>query len=420
MNEDSCYQGMVPLVSSDGIAELHIFIFVLAVFHVLFCVLTMFLGTAKMKRWKAWEDETRSLHYQIENDSRRFQLTRQTPFGKRHLKLWSSHPCLLWPVCFLRQFRGSVTKADYFALRTGFIKAHFTDGTSFDFRKFLTRAFDDDFEEVVGISFWIWMFSILFIFFTAHGKTASLIIMMSAPPRKLLMDVPLFLSHRILQLFLAPFYPSHYGFDCRNKTSSHHIITQMCLESQSEGAVVRGTLLVKPDDHLFWFHQPRFLLHLIHFILFQNSFQVAFFSWTWYEFGLRSCFHRETEDIVLRITLGVMVQLLCGYVTLPLYALVTQMGSVMNKNVFTERVAKGLKYWHSLARMNLESAQGATQTPKITEAVAESKNITRETFNGEMSWKEKADTGQLQQHVSPRAGANQFLPVFMDQCTYHQ
>ncbi|XP_068657962.1 MLO-like protein 12 [Aristolochia californica] len=391
--------GMVPLVSRRGITELHILIFVLAVFHVLYCVLTMFLGTTKMKRWKAWEEETRSLHYRIENDSRRFQLTRQTPFGKRHLKLWSSHPWLLWPVCFLRHFRGSVTKADYFALRIGFIKAHFTYGSSFNFQKFLARAFDDDFEVVVGISFWIWMFSIFFIFFSAHG----------------------FYSY-----FWLPFIPLFMVLIVGTKLQV--IITQMCQESQSEGAIVRGTLLVKPDDHLFWFHQPRFLLHLIHFILFQNSFQIAFFSWTWYEFGLRSCFHRETEDIVLRITMGVMVQLLCGYVTLPLYAVVTQMGSVMNKNVFTERVAKGLKYWHSLARQNLSrnessetgqsllsnqretsaymrelslhhhdaipaTAQSAT-TPEITEEVALSKNITRETFNGEISfatsWKERA------------------------------
>jgi len=43
-----------------------------------------------------------------------------------------------------------------------------------------------------------------------------------------------------------------------------------------------------------------------------------------YEFGPRSCFNRENEDIGIRIAMGIAVQLLCGYVTLPLYALVTQ------------------------------------------------------------------------------------------------
>lgn len=43
-----------------------------------------------------------------------------------------------------------------------------------------------------------------------------------------------------------------------------------------------------------------------------------------YEFGPRSCFNRKREDIGIRIVMGVAVQLFCGYVTLPLYALVTQ------------------------------------------------------------------------------------------------
>lgn len=47
------------------------------------------------------------------------------------------------------------------------------------------------------------------------------------------------------------------------------VITKMCLESRSETVVVHGTMLVKPSDSLFWFSRPRWLLHLIHFILFQ-------------------------------------------------------------------------------------------------------------------------------------------------------
>lgn len=39
----------MPFVSSDGIHQLHIFIFVLAIFHVLYCILTMALGGAKVR-----------------------------------------------------------------------------------------------------------------------------------------------------------------------------------------------------------------------------------------------------------------------------------------------------------------------------------------------------------------------------------
>ncbi|RWR96405.1 MLO-like protein 12 [Cinnamomum micranthum f. kanehirae] len=332
--EPACEKkGKISLLSRTGVNQLHILIFLLAFFHVLACVTTLGLGSAKMKRWESWEEETKSLEYQCYNDPRRFRLTQQTSFARRHLRFWSEHPILRWPVCFLRLFTGSVSKVDYMTLRHGFIMAHMSQGSKFDFQKFLRRALDEDFVVVAGISLWIWIFSVLFIFFTAHG------------------------FHNYLWL---PFIPLLMVLVVGTKLQL--IITKMCLESNNESVVVRGTLLVKPSDHHFWFGRPQFLLHLIHFILFQNSFQLAFFTWTWYKFGLRSCFHKETEDIVIRMAVSVLVQVLIGYVVLPLYGLVTQMGSSMKTTVFTERVADGLKRWHALAKQSL----GATESKSIS------------------------------------------------------
>lgn len=42
------FQGKVPLISSEAVHHLHIFIFVLAVVHVTFCVLTIIFGSAKV------------------------------------------------------------------------------------------------------------------------------------------------------------------------------------------------------------------------------------------------------------------------------------------------------------------------------------------------------------------------------------
>lgn len=47
------------------------------------------------------------------------------------------------------------------------------------------------------------------------------------------------------------------------------IITKMGLSIQERGDVVRGVPLVKPGDDLFWFGRPRFMLFLIHLVLFQ-------------------------------------------------------------------------------------------------------------------------------------------------------
>ncbi|XP_028193740.1 MLO-like protein 12 isoform X2 [Glycine soja] len=305
-------------------AKLNIFISFLAVFHILFCTLTMCLGKAKMRKWKRWEDETQTLEYQIANDPRRFQYIGQTLIGKRHLKFWSYHSPLLWMVCFIRQFYGSVSKDDYFTLRNGFIAANISLGCNFNFKKFLCRTYDEDFEKVMGIRIWIWIFSILFIFFSAH---------------------------EFYNYFWLPFIPLVVALLAGTKLQV--IITKMCVDSCKEKPVIKGSLLVTPSDAHFWFHQPEWLLHLLKFILIQNSFQLAFFTWTWYEFGPRSCFNRKREDIGIRIVMGVAVQLFCGYVTLPLYALVTQMGSSMRREIFTEKVSRGLKNWHKRAKQSL-------------------------------------------------------------------
>lgn len=333
--ENTCqHKGKISLLSRNGINQLHTLIIILALFHVCSSVITLGLGMVKMKTWKSWEDETGTLEYEFSNDPRRFRLTQQTSFGRRHLKFWSDTPLLRWPACFLRLFNGSVSKADYFALRHGFIAAHISPGSKFNFQRFLRRAVDEDFVVVVGISLWIWISSVLFIFFNAHG---------------------------FYNYFWLPFIPLLLVLVVGTKLQV--IITKMCLESRNESVVVQGALLVKPSDNWFWFGRPQFLLHLIHLILFQNSFQLAFFTWTWFMFGLRSCFHQATEDIVIRIVVSILVQLLVGYAVLPLYGLVTQMGSSMKKAVFTESVAKGLKNWHAMAKQSLATTRTNSVAP---------------------------------------------------------
>ncbi|PQQ04905.1 Mlo-related protein [Prunus yedoensis var. nudiflora] len=137
------------------------------------------------------------------------------------------------------------------------------------------------------------------------------------------------------------------------------IITKMGLRIQERGEVVKGSPVVQPGDDLFWFNRPRLILYLINFVLFQNAFQLAFFAWSWYEFSLKSCFHEHTEDIIIRVSMGILIQILCSYVTLPLYALVTQMGSTMKPTIFNERVAAALRNWHHTARKHIRHNKGS-------------------------------------------------------------
>ncbi|XP_048420929.1 MLO-like protein 6 isoform X2 [Pyrus x bretschneideri] len=337
---DYCTEkGKVAFVSSYGIHQLHIFIFVLAVFHVLYCILTLGLGRYKMRTWKVWEKETKSIDYrQFYNDSERFRFARDTSFGRRHLNFWSKSPVSLWIVSFFRQFSHSVTKVDYLTLRHGFIMAHLAPGSesTFDFQKYINRSVEEDFKVIVGISPIIWFSAVLFLLSNTYGWYSYI----------WLPTIPL-----IIVLMVG--------------TKLQVTITKMGLRIQESGDVVKGAPLVQPSDHLFWFGSPRFMLYLLHFVLFQNAFQMAFFAWSTYEFGITSCFHRSTEDIVVRLSFGVIVQVLCSYVTLPLYALVTQMGSTMKPTVFNEGVAAALKDWHHKAKKNTKHSRHSPSTTPV-------------------------------------------------------
>nr|AFW98801.1 MLO protein 1 [Rosa multiflora] len=330
---DKCAaKGKVPFISADGIHQLHIFIFVLAVFHVLYCILTMALGRAKMRSWKRWEKETRTAEYQFSHDPERFRFARDTSFGRRHLSYWTKTPFLMWIVCFFRQFVRSVPKVDYLTLRHGFIMAHLAPQShqKFNFQKYINRSLEEDFKVVVGISPPIWGFAVVFLLFNTHGWYSYL----------WLPFIPL-----IIILLVG--------------TKLQVIITKMGLRIQERGEVVKGTPVVQPGDDLFWFNRPRLILYLINFVLFQNAFQLAFFAWSWYEFSLKSCFHEHTEDIIIRVSMGVLIQILCSYVTLPLYALVTQMGSTMKPTIFNERVATALRNWHHTAKKHIKQNKGS-------------------------------------------------------------
>ncbi|KAJ1403833.1 Mlo-related protein [Sesbania bispinosa] len=60
-------EGHEPLLSVNGLHQLHILIFFLAVVHVLYSAITMLLGRLKIRGWKAWEEETSSHGYEFAN-----------------------------------------------------------------------------------------------------------------------------------------------------------------------------------------------------------------------------------------------------------------------------------------------------------------------------------------------------------------
>ncbi|XP_023543531.1 MLO-like protein 10 [Cucurbita pepo subsp. pepo] len=328
----TCEKGHVPLISISGLHQLHLFIFFLAVFHVVYSAITMMLGRLKIRGWKAWEEETSTHNYEFSNDNARFRLTHDTSFVKAHTSFWTKLPVFFYIGCFFRQFFRSVGKADYMTLRNGFIAVHLAPGSKFDFQKYIKRSLEDDFKIIVGVSPVLWASFVVFLLINVYGWQA---------------------------LFWTSLIPVIIILAVGTKLQG--VLTKMALEITERHAVVQGIPLVQASDKYFWFGKPQLVLYLIHFALFSNAFQITYFFWIWYSFGLKSCFHTNFTLALVKVGLGVGVLCLCSYITLPLHALVTQMGSRMKKSIFDEQTSKALKKWH----MAVKKRHGKSPTRKL-------------------------------------------------------
>ncbi|XP_010444861.1 PREDICTED: MLO-like protein 10 [Camelina sativa] len=338
-----CEEGHEQLIPATGLHQLHILLFFMAAFHILYSFITMMLGRLKIRGWKKWEQETFSHDYEFSIHPSRFRLTHETSFVRQHSSFWTKIPFFFYAGCFLQQFFRSVGRTDYLTLRHGFIAAHLAPGRQFDFQKYIKRSLEDDFKVVVGISPLLWASFVIFLLLNVNGWET---------------------------LFWASILPVLIILAVSTKLQA--ILTRMALGITERHAVVQGIPLVHGSDKYFWFNRPQLLLHLLHFALFQNAFQITYFFWVWYSFGLKSCFHTDFKLAIVKLSLGVGALILCSYITLPLYALVTQMGSHMKKAVFDEQTAKALKKWHMTVKKKGKTRKPPTETLGGSDSVSTS------------------------------------------------
>ncbi|KAG6693401.1 hypothetical protein I3842_10G165400 [Carya illinoinensis] len=244
-------EGKIPLLSLEALHQLHIFIFVLAVVHVIFCVTTMLLGGARIRQWKLWEDAIRQETSQSTKDPTMGSRSHAREFLKDHANgYWKRAAIVSWMISFFKQFYGSVTKSDYIVLRQGFIKEYLPNNPKFDFHEYMMRTLEADFKKVVGISWYLWLFVVVFLLLNVAGWHTYF----------WLSFLPL-----ILLIFVG--------------AKLEHVITRLAMGARKEKEKEHEAVRVKPSDDHFWFGRPAIVLDLIHFILFQNSFEIAFFFW---------------------------------------------------------------------------------------------------------------------------------------------
>ncbi|GER45934.1 MLO-like protein [Striga asiatica] len=319
-----CGEGREPFVSAEGLEQLHRFLFVLGITHVLYsCIIYS---------WRKWEIQA-GIVAEANAQAKSKVMRRQSTFALHHASHpWSRSRILIWMLCFLRQFRSSVQKSDYLALRLGFITNHKLP-LSYNFHKYMVRSMEDEFYSIVGIRYecglnletsascstsnWpLWGYAILCIFINIHGL--NIYFWLSFIPVILVMLVG---------------------------TKLQHVVSLLALEiAEPRGPSPVGTQ-VKPRDDLFWFGKPEILLRLIQFISFQNAFEMATFIWSLWGLKKRSCFMKNDAMIAIRLISGVLVQFWCSYSTVPLNVIITTMGSRFKKALIAESVRESLHSW---------------------------------------------------------------------------
>ncbi|BAS89378.1 MLO-like protein 1 isoform X1 [Oryza sativa Japonica Group] len=314
-------KGKVPLLSLHAIEQIHIFIFVLAITHVVLSAVTVLLGLLQMRRWRHWENAIKAdgdfaAGPKMINRAQQFKFIQDRYKGFDKVTM-----VIIWMRSFFKQFYGSVTKDDYTAMRLGFVMEHFRGHPKFNFYDYMIKALEKDYKRVVGIKWYLWIFVMIFLLLNITGWHSYFWISL----------IPL-----VLLLLIG--------------TKLEHIITQLAYEVATKHTAVEGDIAVSPSDNLFWFHSPRLVLALLRFILFQNAFEFAYFIWTMATFGFNSCIMDRLPYRVSRIVICVVVQVLCSYSTLPLYAIVSHMGSSFKSAVFSDDVADNLRKWADEAR----------------------------------------------------------------------
>nr|ACN85192.1 Mlo family protein [Oryza rufipogon] len=331
-------KGEVPLLSVEALHQLHIFIFILGLVHVVFCATTILLGGAKIRKWKLWETEIQQEMQQKlqQKDATpgRIAHNQQGEFVSERTKgLWMKLAVVSWIIAFLKQFHDTVSKSDYKALRSAFGLKHFPSHPSFNFYKYLIRALEHDFKRVVGISWYMWLFVILFLLLNINGWHTYF----------WLAFLPLFLLLVV-------------------GAKLEHIITRLAQEAAAVASLSHGTErtpYVKPSKEHFWFGRPEIVLNLIHFILFQNSFEIGFFIWVLVTFGFDSCIMEKKVYAISRLVIGVLIQVICSYVTLPLYAIVTHMDGGIKLQGIGSGLHESVAGWALDARRKKEEQQSS-------------------------------------------------------------
>ncbi|KAE8010632.1 hypothetical protein FH972_006987 [Carpinus fangiana] len=328
-----CPQGHESFASHESLEQLHRLVFVLGITHVSYSVFAVALAMIKIYSWRPWENEAKRMAIESLQDTSQatpenIRMRRLSTFiSHRTSHPWSQHRGFVWLLCFTRQFWSSINRADYMALRLGFITTHQLP-LSYDFHNYMLRSMEEEFRDIVGINVPLWIYAICCLLLDFHGT--NIYFWLSFLPA-------------ILILLMG--------------TKLHRVVVKLAVEIMDKSPL-EGFHQFKLRDELFWFGKPKLLLWLIHLISFQNAFEMATFLWSLWEIREPSCFMENRTFLVIRLSFGIISQFWCSFITFPLYVIITQMGSRFGKSVISENVRESLTGWQRRVKAKHGSSVG--------------------------------------------------------------
>ncbi|PWZ52067.1 Phosphoenolpyruvate carboxylase 1 [Zea mays] len=106
-------------------------------------------------------------------------------------------------LCFLRQFKGSIIRSDYLALRLGFVIYHKLPH-SYDFHKYMVRSMEDYYNGTIGISWPLWAYAIVCVLINVHVITNRIAAARAARRAAPTVSLPRLASRRAMASTKAP------------------------------------------------------------------------------------------------------------------------------------------------------------------------------------------------------------------------
>ncbi|KAK9284697.1 hypothetical protein L1049_023873 [Liquidambar formosana] len=387
--EGYCPEGRESFASYESLEQLHRFLFCLGITHVSYSFVAVALAMIKIYSWRKWENQATLMVVQALQGSptaapNNIRMRRLSTFIFHHTSHpWSQHRVLVWLLCFSRQFWSSINRADYIALRLGFITTHDLP-LSYDFHNYMLRSMEEEFRDIVGISVPLWIYAIFCIFLDFHGTNAYF--WFSFLPA-------------ILILLIG--------------TKLHRIVVKLAVEIMDTSPQAERHQ-VNLRDELFWFGKPKLLLFLIQLVSFQNAFEMATFIWSLWEIGEHSCFMKNRTFLVIRLTFGIISQCWCSFITFPLYIIITQMGSRFKRSILSKNVRRSLHGWRRRVKARQSSylrLPSTTSTTSLGSMVDEMDDIQNVSLSGvERNSSQFEGTSITQQPAHAAQGQTDELP----------